>query len=192
MPDLSRATQASIDTAVRAMEGRPLMSVNYYGFPLATPGVLPVDAAWGDVDPDDHADRFARHHYPAMGVEFSFATGGPVTACWGDAFGHFGLEVLESAAPDVFHNQPHHEDVSSHPWWASWIGSPMRVRLHWATGYADSTKPAPLVLALTSTADSLWLSAAEVHDDGRFMLGLDGVTVSPEPVPVVASVVGGA
>lgn len=174
------------------MEGRPLASVTYYGFPLAAPGLLPVDAAWGDVDPDDHSGRIARHHYPAMGVEFSFATGGPVTACWGDAFGHFGLEIWDATARDLFHNQPHIEDVSDHRWWAPWIGAPLRARLHWAPGYADSPEPAPLVLALTSTAGSLWLSAAEVHDDGRFLLGLDGVTVSPEPVPVVASVVAGA
>lgn len=71
------------------------------------------------------------------------------------------------------------------------VGAPVTGTLQWATGYADSSEPASLVLALKSAGNSLWLSAADVRDEGTFMLGLDCVGVSLEPSLRLSTVVDG-
>lgn len=187
MPDRSAATRTSVTAALTTLQASPLEAVAYFGFPLGLPSGEPVDSEWGDATEPGAND--AKHHEPAMGVELRFEDRSTVTVCWGDAFGHYGLELIEAPALNVFQNDPIRCDVSRHHWWAPLVGRVLSAELHWAAGFADAEEPAPLVLQLMSDRHALWLSAAELRDDGEVLLGMDGVTVSPNLDGPVASVI---
>lgn len=186
MPDRSNVTRESLEAALLGIPTSPLASVRYYGFGMGLPGGQPIDSEWGDAS-DLGADD-AEHHFPAMGVELTFNDASAATVCWGDAFGHFGLEIVQEPAASVFRNSPASGDVTGHRWWAPLVGTILSAELHWATGFADGAEPAPLVLELSSGGFTLWLSASEYADDGTTLLGMDGVTVSPRLDAPMASV----
>lgn len=93
MPDRSQATSPSVLAAARALSGCRVLKVSYYGF-----------SHWGE--DWDHG----LWHEATMGVELTTDAGATFLACWGDAFGHFGLELLAAPAGEIFENDPEPRD----------------------------------------------------------------------------------
>src|SRR6266852_3540352 len=85
MPDCSAATRASVVAAARDLTGSVITNVTYYGF------------SFENEDWD-----CGQYHQATMGVELACSDGRQYVACWGDAFGHFGLELVAGAADDIF------------------------------------------------------------------------------------------
>lgn len=176
MPDASDATRSSVLAAAANLTGSLVTTVTYYGFPASS------GMAW------DHG----RYHEAAMGVELTCSSGQRFVACWGDAFGHFGLELLASAADDVFQNRPDVRDFSVHPWWAPFARSAVSAGIIWRTGHVDRVEdepdePAPVAVTLASGQHLVWVAAAEAADAGTspmsrggFLLGADHVLVTAD------------
>jgi hypothetical protein len=175
MPDRSLATRSSVMAAARDLTGSLLAGVTYYGFPAG-------DEDW------DHG----RYHDATMGVELACRDGRRFVACWGDAFGHFGLELLAGTAGDTFGNSPQSRDFSAHPWWAPFARSAVSAQIIWRTGYIDRAQdepdePGPVAITLSSGQHVVWVTAAE-HADvvaspmsrGGFLLGMDAVLVTAD------------
>lgn len=169
VPDRSQATDATIAEAVARLSGRRIERATYY------------------LLPSEHEYEHGSFHAATMGVELRLTDATTVVACWGDAFGHFGLEPQLARAADVFKNDPTAYDVSSHPWWRRFSSSPATARLIWRTGYVDRDDPAPVALQLATHRHSVWIFAAQqVKDDDAaaqrgFLLGLDEVFVTADP-----------
>jgi hypothetical protein len=175
MPDRSVATRSSVMAAARGLTGSRVTEVTYYGFPAG-------DEDW------DHG----QYHDATMGVEFACPDGRRFIACWGDAFGHFGLELLAGTADNTFRNSPQSRDFSAHPWWAPFARSAVSTRIIWRVGYVDRTQdesdePAPVAITLSCGQHVVWLAAAERADAaasqmsrGGFLLGMDSVLVTAD------------
>ncbi len=110
----------------------------------------------------------------------------------GDAFGHFGLELLAESADNTFRNSPQCRDFSTHPWWAPFARSAVSTKIIWRVGYVNRTQdepdePAPVAITLSCEQHVVWLAAAERADAavslmsrGGFLLGMDSVLVTAD------------
>jgi hypothetical protein len=170
MPDNSLATRASVVAASRALSGSLLATVTYYGF------------SW-DGGSWDHGT----HHNATMGVELTSADDTHFVACWGDAFGHFGLELLVGDAAHIFQTCLERRDFSGHTWWAPFAQTPASAELIWRDDHSDVGGSAPVALALTAGEHCVWVVAAQpVESDassmsrGGYLLGMDEVIVTGE------------
>jgi hypothetical protein len=126
VPDNSSATRSSLSAAASRLTGSLVARVTYYGFSH-------WEEDW------DHG----QYHDATMGVELACPDGGRFVACWGDAFGHFGLELFVAAAEDVFGNSPETRDFSQHDWWAPFTRLPVTAELAGAPGMRTATTPRP-------------------------------------------------
>jgi hypothetical protein len=127
-----------------------------------------------------------------MGVELACPDGRRFVACWGDAFGHFGLELLAGTAGDVFGNSPQSRDFSAHRWWAPLARSAVSAQIIWRVGYVDRTEDepdeaAPVAIALRCEQHVVWVAAAcradaatSLMSRGGFLLGMDAVVVTAD------------
>lgn len=175
MPDASDATRSSVVAAAAKLTGSLVTTVTYYGFPASS------GMAW------DHG----RYHEAAMGVELTCSSGQRFVACWGDAFGHFGLELLASAADDVFQNRPDIRDFSMHSWWAPFARSPVSAGIIWRTGHVDRVEhepdePTPVAVALASGQQLVWVAAGEAVGAGASPVSRDGFRLAADHVLVTA------
>jgi hypothetical protein len=64
-------------------------------------------------------------------------------ACWGDAFGHFGLELAAGTPADIFVNAPEGRDFSGHEWWMPFARSAVSARITWRIGHVDRVANEP-------------------------------------------------
>ncbi|MGN6794023.1 MAG: hypothetical protein ACTHJW_16670 [Streptosporangiaceae bacterium] len=133
-----------------------------------------------------------RYHVATMGVELTCSDGQRFVTCWGDAFGHFGLELLAGTADDVFQNDPDSRDFSMHKWWAPFAQSRVSAGIVWRVGHVDRTdhepdEPAPVAVTLASDQHLVWVAAARASGAGTspmarggFVLGADEVLVTAD------------
>jgi hypothetical protein len=162
--------------AARDLTGSLVIEVVYYGFPAA-------DEDW------DHG----QYHDATMGVELACPDGRRFVACWGDAFGRFGLELMAGTASDTFRNSPRSSDFSAHRWWAPFARSAVSAQIMWRDGYVDRTEdepggPAPVAITLSTGQHVVWVAAAEQTDvaafslmsRGGFLLGSDAELVTAD------------
>lgn len=168
MPDNSFTTRSSLSAAADDLTGSLVSGVTYYGFSF-----------WGQ--DWDHG----QYHDATMGVELACPDGRRFVACWGDAFGHFGLELIAAAAADVFGNSPESRDFSPHEWWAPFARRPVTADVAWRSGYADTDDPAPVAVSLSCGQHRVWIAAAARDDTSPasgsgFLLGMDAVLVTAD------------
>jgi len=173
MPDCSAATRASVVAAARDLTGSVITNVTYYGF------------SFENEDWD-----CGQYHQATMGVELACSDGRQYVACWGDAFGHFGLELVAGAADDIFLNAPEGRDFSRHAWWVPFARSAVSARIIWRVGYVDRVasepdEPAPVAVTLVCDQHLVWVAAAGRGDNspmsrGGFLLGTDDVLVTAD------------
>lgn len=177
MPDLSDASRTSVALAAASLSGQRLQRVTYW--------VLRHEREDWDA---------GTHHRTTMGVELLTSDGQHFTACWGDALGRFGLELLVCPAVAIFKNDPAPVDATGHPWWKSHQLAPITAELIWGTGYVDDTAPgfhgelggrAPVALLVTALDNPVWIAAAEAQPSsasdrvrGGHLLGSDAVLVT--------------
>src|SRR5215471_4393187 len=120
-----------------------------------------------------------------MQVELHTTGGQTITACWGDAFGHFGLELIEALAGEIFDNEPEQRDFSRHRWWQPFMASSVHAALLWRSGSFESGLPAPVALKLSVTNARLWVAAA-IPFDGASHMARGGLLLAMDHVLVTA------
>jgi hypothetical protein len=143
MPDRSSVTKADLDAACDQLSGAVLARVTYFGLMF---------------DGDDW--DYGTHHSATMGVELTTRQDERFVVCWGDAFGHFGLELLVAPAADVFTNHPASRDFSGHPWWLPFMEIPLAAEFVWRDGHLDTGQPGPVALVLAAGKHRAWIVAA--------------------------------
>jgi hypothetical protein len=165
MPDHSPVTRESYAEALANLRGHALSEVAYFGF------------SWFGSDWDEGS-----YHRASMGVELVRDDGRRFFAGWGDAFGHFGLELVDAAASEILHNQPERRDFSHHRWWRPFIHAPMAATAIWQSGHNDSDESAPVALELSTDDHRVWVVSAQKEEglDARYLLGLDEVLVTAD------------
>jgi hypothetical protein len=171
MPDGSGLTETRYRRSLSALVGRRLTSVVHYGLRYA-----PQHGVQWDFD---------QWHHPEMGVELVLDDGSVYSAVWGDAFGHFDLELVCEPMRNLLvgvgePDGPRVWEVTTHPRWAALLGEPIRdAQLVWNDDAVDEG-PVPVAVRLRFSQGDVWLVAGEPVDwppAGRFYLAMDEVLV---------------
>lgn len=177
MADERALGAADLNHHVATVVGKRISRVLYYGLSYE---------AGEEMDWD-----FGEWHWPVHGVELTMDDGTTYSALWGEAFGHFDLEVLpepmsirlrgagDSDGPRVW-------EVTDHPSWAAHVGDRVTAaRIVWMPGEPSDEQPweerqAPIALQLSFSTGEVWVVAAEPMDlrpPDRFYLGQNEVIV---------------
>jgi hypothetical protein len=139
MPDGSGLIEARDRRTLSALVGRRVASVVSYRLRC---------------DPQDGVQwDFDQWHDPEMGVELVLDDGSVYSAIWGDAFGHFGLDLVPEPMRNLLisvgePDGPRVWEVTTHPRWASLLRQPIRdAELVW-NGDAADEGPVPVAIRL--------------------------------------------
>ncbi|GAA1754473.1 hypothetical protein [Aeromicrobium alkaliterrae] len=162
MPDRSIVTAESFQESVGALRSGALRAVRYF---------CAVEHLGWDEGPQHVAD---------MGVELDFGNR-TVVVSWGDAFGHFGLELQLTRGSELFKNNPTIFDVTHHDFWQPFVGGRLEATDIWRTGVVGATEPAPVAVNLRCRGQDLWVVAAEDRLYDGLWLGADSLMVTRDP-----------
>jgi hypothetical protein len=161
-------TLDSVLTACDRVSGASLSRVTYFG-----------------LESTGHAWDHGSYHEATMGVELATHDRGAVFVGWGDAWGHFGLEVRIADGLQAVGDHHERRDFSAHPWWAPFAGSTLAASLMWREGHVEDDGSAPVALVLISGQHAVWIASAVPIEDraspmgrGGFLLGMDEVIVT--------------
>lgn len=136
-------------------------------------------------DTDDPVDwDFDIWHHPEMAVELHLEDGARYSAVWGNAFGHFNVDLAPEPLSAWF---PHIPDISEEfrSWdatenrrWAAVVSDPvMDARLIWAEGWGEQV---PVAIHLSFPHGDVWIAAACPQDfppTGDFYIASDELIV---------------
>lgn len=166
MPDSSDLTETALAASCRSLIGGVLAAVQYCDLEHSV-----HDGSW---DFDDW-------HSVEMGVEVELVDGRRFCAVWGDAFGHFNIELREQRLGEVLRLDSYRlVDMSAHPAWAPLMGR--RVDgCDVLRGAITDRDWAPNALRLVLSDRTLWIYVAELADTGNFIVGMDCLTIAFDP-----------
>ena len=161
-----QALIAELKAAERALVGRRIAEVIYYGF-------SPGSGEWD----------FGSWHCPVMGVELVLDDGASCSLVWDSGFGNFSLHLY--ASPMNEHLRVEGEGSCSrwiaqdHDRWKRLLAAPLiESRLIWHTDLTDRGQAAPAALRLTFPAGDVWIIAAMQSQNGSWWIGADEVIVA--------------
>ncbi|WP_212818221.1 hypothetical protein [Polymorphospora rubra] len=169
MSEDHRRLAVELDATARALVGRRITGVAYYGLYTDHP-----PATWD----------FDTWHCPVMGVELLLDDGAAYSAVWDNPFGHFSLHLY--AAPMTSQLTVYEQGgnglrwtVHDHARWAPLLAGPvLDSRLIWHPHLTDFGHQAPAALHLTFPAGSVWIIAAMESTEETWWLGADEVVVA--------------